>query len=169
MLAQLLLSPADVYLLDEPTNDLDANGVTWLEHWVQASPAAFVLASHDRAFLNAVTTRTSELERGTLTVYPGAYTEAMTVKAALRSAQERDHAAYQRKRSALQEERQLRQSKARSANQYNHKRARDADKLLAKGKAQNAQNVNAGRARVLERATARLDEAAPQNRSTTGG
>ncbi|SMB96968.1 ABC-F family ATP-binding cassette domain-containing protein [Deinococcus hopiensis] len=161
MLARLLLTPADLYLLDEPTNHLDVDGAAWLEGWIQASPAAFMLASHDRAFLEAVTHRVAELERRTLSVYPGAYSAAMAIKAELRAAQQRDHAAYRRKRSALEEERLRRQSKARSANQYNHKRARDPDKLLAKGKAQNAQNVNASHAVMLERAAARLDASAP--------
>ncbi|BDP41146.1 ABC transporter ATP-binding protein [Deinococcus aetherius] len=157
MLARLLLSPADLYLLDEPTNHLDAEGAAWLEGWTRASEAAFVLASHDRAFLDAVATRTAELERGRLTVYPGGYSEAMAVKATLREAQARDYAAYRRKRAALEEERLRRASKARSASQYNPNRAPDGDKLLAKGKAQNAQNVNASRARALERAVERLD------------
>jgi len=156
-LARLLLSPADLYLLDEPTNHLDAPSVAWLERWIQASPAAFVLASHDRAFLDAVATRVAELERGHLNVYPGNLTAAMSVKAALREAQERQHEAGRRQRAALEGEMQRRQSKARSAGSYNPKRASDGDKLLAKGKAQNAQNVNASRAKALERRLDRLE------------
>ncbi|BBN95518.1 ABC transporter ATP-binding protein [Deinococcus grandis] len=67
LLAALLLAPADVYLLDEPTNHLDAGGAAWLRDWIRASDAAFVLASHDRAFLDEVATGVAELERGTLT------------------------------------------------------------------------------------------------------
>ncbi|MDL2343195.1 ABC-F family ATP-binding cassette domain-containing protein [Deinococcus sp. MIMF12] len=162
LLARLLLSPADLYLLDEPTNHLDAQGAAWLEGWIRASPAAFVLASHDRAFLDAVTGRTAELERGRLTVYPGAYTEAMEIKATLREAQARDHAAYRRKREALATEAARRTSQARSASHYNSNRASDGDKMLAKGKAQNAQNVNAARARSLQRAVERLDARATE-------
>ncbi|CAM3962959.1 ABC-F family ATP-binding cassette domain-containing protein [Deinococcus marmoris] len=157
MLARLLLSPSDVYLLDEPTNHLDADGATWLEDWIQGSDAAFVMASHDRTFLDAVAGRTAELERGTLTTYPGAYTEAIDLKATLREAQERDYAAFRRKRAALEEERLRRASKARSAGSYNPKRASDGDKLLSRGKAQNAENVNSSRARMLEKAVERLD------------
>lgn len=162
LLARLLLSPADVYLLDEPTNHLDAEGAAWLEEWIRGSAAAFILASHDRAFLDAVAEDTAELERGRLSVYPGGYSAAMEVKATLREAQVRDHAAYRRKRAALEEERLRRVSKARSASQYNPKRASDGDKLLARGKAQNAQNVNASCARALERAVERLDEQAAE-------
>lgn len=158
LLARLLLSPADVYLLDEPTNHLDLDGARWLETWIASSGAAFVLASHDRAFLDAVATQTAELERGRLTMYPGGYSEAMELKAVLREAQERDYDAYKRRRAALDEERARRASKARSAGQYNPKRASDGDKLLAKGKAQNAQGVNASAARRLERQIERLDD-----------
>ncbi|MCD0163781.1 ABC-F family ATP-binding cassette domain-containing protein, partial [Deinococcus sp. 6YEL10] len=160
LLAALLLAPADVYLLDEPTNHLDAGGAAWLRDWIRASGAAFVLASHDRAFLDEVATGVAELERGTLTVYPGTYSEAMALKATLREAQARDFEAYRRKRAALDEERARRASRARSAGQYNHRRASDRDKLLAKGKAQNAQAVNASVARRLERQIERADATA---------
>jgi ATPase subunit of ABC transporter with duplicated ATPase domains len=156
MLARLLLSPAGVYLLDEPTNHLDARSVRWLEGWIAAQPASFVLASHDRAFLDAVSTRTAELERGHLSVFPGPYTQAMQIKAELRAAQGRQYEAGRRQRSALKDEAERRQSKARSANSYNPKRASDGDKMLAKGKAQRAQNVNSSRAKALEQRLERL-------------
>lgn len=151
MLAALLLSPAEVLLLDEPTNHLDADSLAWLEGWLRASGAALLVATHDRAFLDATVTRVAELERGALHEYPGNYSGAMAVKRALREAQTRQHEAQERKRAALTEEMQRRQSKARSANAYNPGRAADGDKLLAKGKAQNAQNVNAARAKSLEK------------------
>lgn len=157
LLARLLLSPAELYLLDEPTNHLDGSSVRWLEDWIVGSRAAFVLASHDRAFLDAVATRTAELERGRLTVYPGNYSAALELKATLREAQGRDHAAARKQQAALEAEAARRQSKARSAGSYNPKRAADGDKLLAKGKAQNAQNVNAARARALEKRAERLE------------
>ena len=160
MLARLLLAPADVYLLDEPTNHLDQGGAQWLEGWIRASDAAFVLASHDRAFLDAVATRTAELERGILTTYPGNHSAAMERKATLRDAQERGHAAYRRKKAALEEELQRRASKARSAGAVNMNRAPDNNKMLAKGKAQNAQNVNAKAAQRLQRHIERLDAGA---------
>ncbi|MGY2896498.1 ABC-F family ATP-binding cassette domain-containing protein [Deinococcus sp. UYEF24] len=160
MLARLLLSPADVYLLDEPTNHLDADGAAWLERWILDSAAAFVLASHDRAFLDAVTRRTAELERGTLTVYPGAYTTAMHLKATLREAQERDYAAFKRKRAALDTERSRLKSAGQSADKFSHARAGKVELKRAKNKAQDVANTLAGRARALERRLERLDDAA---------
>ena len=54
-------TPAEVYLLDEPTNHLDVEGVWWLEEILQSHPGAFVICSHDRYFLQKVTTRTLEV------------------------------------------------------------------------------------------------------------
>jgi ATP-binding cassette subfamily F protein 3 len=157
MLAALLLTPAEVLLLDEPSNHLDARSVEWLEQWVKDAPAAVLIASHDRAFLDATVTRVLELERGELHAYPGNYTSAMLVKAQHLAAQHRQYETYTRKREALSEEMHVRQSKARSAGAYNPRRARDNDKLLSKGKAQNAQVVNASRAKAMERRLAQMD------------
>ncbi|WP_216323479.1 ABC-F family ATP-binding cassette domain-containing protein [Deinococcus aestuarii] len=158
MLARLLLSPADLCLLDEPTNHLDAEGAAWLEGWIRASGTPFVFASHDRAFLDAVATRTAELERGGLTVYPGGYSEAMAVKETLRDAQARDHAAYRRKREALDEERR-RQASIGSV-QENRRRARDNDKFLSSHKAGRAQQIHSARAQAMQKQIDRLDEQA---------
>ncbi|GMA16795.1 ABC-F family ATP-binding cassette domain-containing protein [Deinococcus metallilatus] len=160
MLARLLLSPADLYLLDEPTNHLDADGAAWLEGWIRASEAAFVLASHDRAFLDAAADRTAELERGRLTVYPGAYTAAMEVKATLREAQAREYEAYRRKREALDEERRRQASKG--AVEENRRRARDNDKFLSSHKAGRAQQIHSARARAMQKLIDRLDEQAAE-------
>ncbi|UBV41793.1 ATP-binding cassette domain-containing protein [Deinococcus taeanensis] len=159
LLAALLLAPAQVYLLDEPTNHLDAEGAAWLEGWIRASGAAFVLASHDRAFLDAVATGVAELERGTLSVYPGNYSEAMALKATLREVQARDFEAYRRRRSALNEER--RRLNSRGAVEENRARARDNDKFLSSHKAGRAQVLFSNRARAMGRQIERLDEQAP--------
>jgi ATP-binding cassette subfamily F protein 3 len=72
-LARLLLSAPDLLLLDEPTNHLDLNGQEWLEAFLKAYAGAVLLVSHDRFLLDAVTTRTFELEEGTLEEYTGSY------------------------------------------------------------------------------------------------
>jgi len=72
-LARLLLSAPDLLLLDEPTNHLDLNGQEWLEAFLKEYAGAVLLVSHDRFLLDAVTTRTFELEDGTLEEYPGSY------------------------------------------------------------------------------------------------
>ncbi|WP_261396910.1 ABC-F family ATP-binding cassette domain-containing protein [Leisingera aquaemixtae] len=63
-LAKLMAEAPDLMLLDEPTNHLDIEAITWLENELQATRAAFVLISHDRAFLRALTRATLWVDRG---------------------------------------------------------------------------------------------------------
>ena len=72
-LAKLLLSGANLLLLDEPTNHLDIAASTWLEKFLLDYKGAYIIISHDRYFLDTVTTRTFELENKRLTVYKGSY------------------------------------------------------------------------------------------------
>lgn len=73
-LAKLLLSGANLLLLDEPTNHLDIASVEWLEDFLKGYAGAFLVISHDRYFLDRVTTRTFELANRRLTCYKGNYT-----------------------------------------------------------------------------------------------
>ena len=68
-LAKLLLRRPDVLLLDEPTNHLDIESIQWLENFLATRANAVVLVSHDRAFLNNVTTRTIEITCGQIYDY----------------------------------------------------------------------------------------------------
>ena len=72
-LSRILLQYPDVLLLDEPTNHLDLQSVIWLESFLQSYDGSILLISHDRKFLNTLTTRIFELERAKLTVYSGNY------------------------------------------------------------------------------------------------
>ena len=72
-LAKLLLSGANLLLLDEPTNHLDIAAATWLEKFLLEYKGSYIIISHDRYFLDKVTTRTFELENKRLTVYKGGY------------------------------------------------------------------------------------------------
>jgi ATP-binding cassette, subfamily F, member 3 len=74
-LARLMLVRPDVLLLDEPDNHLDLPGKAYLERLIQEYPGAVVLVSHDRYLLDAVVTNIAEIEDGTLTTFPGNYTE----------------------------------------------------------------------------------------------
>ena len=71
ILARLLLSDPEVMLLDEPTNHLDVAGTEWLENYLPRCQGAVIVVSHDRYFLDNVTTRTFELYGGTLHEYKG--------------------------------------------------------------------------------------------------
>jgi len=72
-LARLLLSEPDLLLLDEPTNHLDLECLLWLEDYLLHCSSAFILVSHDRAFLNKTVQRIIEIEQGTLNEYAGNY------------------------------------------------------------------------------------------------
>lgn len=72
-LAQALMCPADLLLLDEPTNHLDLETVLWLEHHLSSLPCTQIIISHDRDFLNAVSTHTVELTQQKLHLYGGNY------------------------------------------------------------------------------------------------
>lgn len=81
LLAKLLLQQPDLLLLDEPSNHLDLQATEWLEDYLLASQQALILVSHDRYFLDRVTTRTLELFRGTVDSYPGNYSAYQRQKA----------------------------------------------------------------------------------------
>jgi ATP-binding cassette subfamily F protein 3 len=73
-LAKLLLDAPEFMMLDEPTNHLDIEARNWLEDYLCAYQGGIILVSHDRYFLDRVTTRTVEVSRGRLTEYVGGYT-----------------------------------------------------------------------------------------------
>src|SRR6267378_4245158 len=95
-LCKLLLDAPDLLLLDEPTNHLDAESVSWLEGHLRNYPGAILIVTHDRYFLDNVTSWILELDRGKGIPYEGNYT-AWLVQKQKRLAQEgREDAAHQR-------------------------------------------------------------------------
>ncbi len=80
MLAKLLLRHPAYLLLDEPTNHLDIESLTWLEDFLKGYQGAVILISHDRSFLDNVTTVIWELSLGNLTVYKGNYSKYLQEK-----------------------------------------------------------------------------------------
>ena len=79
-LAKILLQRPDILLLDEPTNHLDIESIRWLERFIVSSSAALVLISHDRAFIDATTQRTLEIELGRLHDYKTNYTHYLQLR-----------------------------------------------------------------------------------------
>ena len=77
-LAKILLQRPDVLLLDEPTNHLDIESIRWLERFIASGSSALVLISHDRAFIDATTNRTLEIELGKLYDYKTNYSHYLT-------------------------------------------------------------------------------------------
>ena len=86
-LAKLLLRQPDVLLLDEPTNHLDIESIQWLEQYLQQRAGAVILVSHDRAFINNVTTRTLEISCGRIWDYKVKYDEYVRLRAERREQQ----------------------------------------------------------------------------------
>jgi ATP-binding cassette ChvD family protein len=95
-LARLLLSKPDMLLLDEPTNHLDAESVAWLQHHLEQFPGCVILVTHDRYFLDQVTSWTLELDRGKGLPYEGNYSSWLEQKAKRVAQEEREDAARQR-------------------------------------------------------------------------
>lgn len=75
LLAQVLFAEPNIFLLDEPTNNLDINTIRWLEDILNKSKATMIIISHDRHFLNSVCTHIADLDYGDVKVYPGNYDE----------------------------------------------------------------------------------------------
>ncbi len=86
-LAKLLLKRPDTILLDEPTNHLDIESIQWLEGFLINYQGAVVLVSHDRAFLDNVTTRTIEITLGRINDYKASYSEYVEQRAERRENQ----------------------------------------------------------------------------------
>lgn len=98
-LAKILLRRPDVLLLDEPTNHLDIESIQWLEIFLKNSSGAVVLVSHDRAFINNVTTRTIEISCGHIYDYKVAYDEFIEIRKERREQQLR---AYENQQKQIQ-------------------------------------------------------------------
>jgi ATP-binding cassette subfamily F protein 3 len=90
-LAKLLLEEPDLLLLDEPTNHLDIGAIEWLEDFLKSYKQAVFVISHDRYFLDAITTKTIELENCECTTYEGGYSEYAKQKAIAREIQQRHY------------------------------------------------------------------------------
>ncbi len=72
-MARVLLGRPDVLLMDEPTNHLDIESIVWLENFLKTVPAALLMTSHDRDFMNRIVTKIAEIDDGEITSYSGNY------------------------------------------------------------------------------------------------
>ncbi|WP_212964910.1 ABC transporter ATP-binding protein [Brevibacillus reuszeri] len=96
-MARALIQPADLLILDEPTNHIDNETVEWLEEYLSRYKGALLLVTHDRYFLDRVTNRTFELDGGKLYSYEGNYATFLEKKAE----REENEAAAESKRQNL--------------------------------------------------------------------
>ena len=100
-LARVLLVRPDVLLMDEPTNHLDIESIIWLERFLKTLPAALLMTSHDREFMNRVVTEIAEIDSGEIVVYSGNY-DFYERERAIREANQQ--AAYARQQAMLAKE-----------------------------------------------------------------
>jgi energy-dependent translational throttle protein EttA len=95
-LCRLLLSEPHMLLLDEPTNHLDAESVDWLQHHLENFPGAILVVTHDRYFLDSITTWTLELDRGRGVPYEGNYSSWLEQKQKRLAQESREQGAKER-------------------------------------------------------------------------
>ena len=99
-LAKLLLKDPDVLLLDEPTNHLDIESIGWLEDFIRESSKAVVVISHDRKFVDNITTRTIEVTMGRIYDYKAAYSHYLELRKERRAQQQKQ---YEEQQKMIQE------------------------------------------------------------------
>ncbi len=103
LLARALLREPDFLILDEPTNHLDIESIGWLEAYLKNYCGAVLIISHDRAFLDSVSAKTSELANKTTTTYAGGYSYYVKVRDERRAALEAAYAKQQEHIKATEE------------------------------------------------------------------
>lgn len=103
LLCQALFGDPQALLLDEPTNHLDMESIGWLETFLHAYKGTLIVISHDRHFLNAVTTHIADLDYETIILYPGNYDDMVMAKTAVRERAESEAKSKEKKVSQLRE------------------------------------------------------------------
>ncbi len=101
-LAQALMCPSDLLLLDEPTNHLDLDATLWLEKWMQGYKGTLLLISHDRDFLDSVTSHIVHIEHQNIFYYRGNYSAFECQRAERLALQQAQHQKQQQRRIELQ-------------------------------------------------------------------
>ena len=157
-LASLLLSRYDVFLLDEPTNDLDLDGLAQLETFVQGLRAGTVLVSHDREFLTRTVTRVVELDLAQQQVraYGGGYAAYLTERDVSRRHERAEYDEYAGTRAALQERAHSQRAWMEKGVRNARRKQPDNDKIGRKFRTE-ATEKQAAKARQTERLIERLD------------
>ena len=97
LLARALMTDPAILLLDEPTNHLDISAIEWLEEHLLGLRCTLVFVTHDRSFLRRLATRIIELDRGTLTSWPGNYEKYLTGKVELLETEAKQNALFDKK------------------------------------------------------------------------
>jgi ATPase subunit of ABC transporter with duplicated ATPase domains len=157
-LAALLLSRYDIFLLDEPTNDLDLDGLARLESFVSGLRAGTVVVSHDREFLARTVTRVLELDRPQqqIRLYGGGYESYLDERDVARRHARADYEEYADTRSALEARARTQRNWMEKGVRNARRKATDNDKLGRKLRAESTEK-QAAKARQTERLIERLE------------
>ncbi len=158
-LAALLLSRFDVVLLDEPTNDLDLDGLARLEAFVQGLRGGVVLVSHDREFLARCVTRIVELDlaQGQVSVYDGGYDAFLEERAVARRHAREAYEQYAGTRADLVQRARTQREWSSQGVRNAMKKSPDNDKIRRKAATESSEK-QAQKVRQMESRIARLDE-----------
>src|SRR5262249_44808445 len=103
LLAQALFGKRTALLLDEPTNSLDLDSIHWLEDFLIQYEGTLIVISHDRHFLNAISTHVADIDYETIITYGGNYDDMVRAKGQVRRRIESENADKMKKRAQLQE------------------------------------------------------------------
>ncbi|MET9350706.1 ABC-F family ATP-binding cassette domain-containing protein [Streptomyces termitum] len=157
-LASLLLSRYDVFLLDEPTNDLDLDGLERLESFVKGLRAGTVVVSHDREFLTRTVTKVLELDlaQQRITLYGGGYDAYLEERATARRHAREEYEEYADKKSALEGRALMQRNWMDKGVRNARRKATDNDKIGRKLRGE-ASEKQAAKARQTQRMIERLD------------
>jgi ATPase subunit of ABC transporter with duplicated ATPase domains len=157
-LAAILLSRFDVFLLDEPTNNLDFAGLDRLEQFLDALPGGVVVVSHDRAFLDRTVTRIVELQEEShrAVEYAGGWSEFVAARELARAQQYEAFDKYQSTRRELTDRIRTQREWSDKGVSKQKKRPRDHDKAQ-QGFFKDRTEKQAAKVRASERALQRLD------------
>lgn len=160
-LAALLLSRYDLYLLDEPTNDLDLDGLALLEDFVDRSTAPVVVVSHDREFLSRTVTSVVEIDRSLLrvAVYGGSYDAYLEERSTARRQAREAYEEYAARRAGLEARARMQRAWMDKGVKNARRKATDKDKIGRKFRA-DASEKQAAKARQTQQMIARLEEVA---------
>ena len=155
-LVRMLMSGADICLLDEPTNNLDLSGLTWLEKAIAASRAAFVIVSHDRKFLDRLTTRTLELEEvtGSVRCYDGKFSVYLAER---ERRLEKEREKFDDYRAEVRRLEKSAAEKKGWSDKGARQEVKDNDKFV-RGKARDYAAGNAAVAKAIEKRLARIEQ-----------
>ncbi|KPI06182.1 ABC transporter related protein [Actinobacteria bacterium OV450] len=157
-LASLLLSRYDVFLLDEPTNDLDLEGLERLEQFVKGLRAGTVVISHDREFLTRTVTKVLELDlaQQQINLYGGGYDAYLEERERARTHAREEYDEYADKRSALEGRAQMQRNWMDKGVRNARRKATDNDKIGKKLRGESSEK-QAAKARQTQRAIERLE------------